>query len=94
MSLESICFIKCHDYYADTKYDSTFADVITKTCLRAAYDDANECVFISARSLHGGIKASGEIQLRVLSTPDYKTHTERQQVLLQELISDVTSHSS
>lgn len=65
-----------------------------RTYLRAAYNDAIECVFISARSLHGGIKASGKIQLWVLSTPDYKTHTERQQVLSQELILDVTSHSS
>lgn len=45
----------------------------TQTHLRAADNDANERVFVSARSLHGGIKASGEIQLRVLGTPDYKT---------------------
>lgn len=44
----------------------------TQTYLRAAYNDANECAFISAGSLHGSIKASGKIQLRVLSTPHYK----------------------
>lgn len=43
--------------------------------LRAANGDANERVLICARSLHGGIEASGKIQLRVLGTPDY-THTE------------------
>lgn len=44
------------------------------TRLRAAYNDANERVFVSAQSLHGGIEASGKKQLRVLSTPHYKTH--------------------
>lgn len=42
------------------------------TRLRAAYNDANERVFVSAQSLHGGIEASGKKQLRVLSTPHYK----------------------
>lgn len=60
-------------------YDQTFGRVVTGTRLRTAYNDADERVFIGARSLHGGIKASGKIKLRVLGTPDYKTQkgTER-----------------
>lgn len=58
-------------------------DVIRQTHLRAAHDDTDQSVFISARPLHGGIKAPGKIQLRVLSTPDCRTeeHRHRHQVL-------------
>lgn len=58
-------------------------DVIHQTRLRAAHNDTDESVFISARPLHGGIEAAGKIQLRVLSTPDCGTdkHRHRHQVL-------------
>lgn len=73
------CFFKiCNlydsiNYYAATMYDQTFGRVVTGTRLRTAYNDADERVFIGARSLHGGIKASGKIKLRVLGTPYYNT---------------------
>lgn len=42
----------------------------THTHLRAAHDDADECVLIGAQALHGSVEAAGEEQLWVLGTPD------------------------
>lgn len=52
-------------------------DVIHQTRLRAAHNDADESVFISAHPLHGVIEAPGKIQLWVLSTPDCRTDKHR-----------------
>lgn len=43
--------------------------------LRATHNEADECVFVSARSLHGRVQATGKVQLRVLGTPHCNTTT-------------------